>query len=102
MEKNQTANTADQKLEACTSFEMFSQAGNNACKRLTKRVLKRIGSKFRVTEDELSAMIGEGMKKIAHKYPEVYDTEPGGHIADFVNLKLDEIGYSFQVSRYNF
>lgn len=94
--------TADQQLENYPSFEMFSKGGNNACKSLTKKIFKKIGGKYRLTEEQVTEMISSECKKIEKKYPEVYDTEPGYHIAHLVNQKLKEVGYCFEVSRYNF
>lgn len=94
--------TADQTLEKRDYFEMFSKAGDRACKALVKKVFRRISGKYRLTEQDVTQMITEGCKKIQQKFPEVYDTEPGYHIADLVNQKLKEVGYCFEVSRYDF
>jgi len=83
-------------------FEMFSKAGNNACRSLTMRLFKIIGGRYRITEEDLIEIIRERIQKVAKTHPEIYDSEPGGHIQDLVNKKLHEIGYSFQVSRYDF
>lgn len=94
--------TADQALEKRDYFEMFSKAGDRACKALVKKVFRRIGGKYRLTEQDVTEMITIECKKIQKKHPEVYDTEPGYHIADLVNQKLKEVGYCFEVSRYDF
>jgi len=94
--------TADQELEKRSSFEMFSKAGDRACKTLVKKVFRRIAGKYRLTQEDVTAMITAECKKVQKKFPEVYDTEPGGHIQDLVNLKLEEVGYCFEVSRYDF
>jgi hypothetical protein len=94
--------TADQSLEKYNSFEMFSKAGDKSCKSLVKKVFRRIGGKYRMTQDDVTVMITEECKKIQKKHPEVYDTEPGCHIQELVNKKLQEIGYCFEVSRYDF
>lgn len=91
----------EQELEK-RDFEMFSKKGNNACRSLVKKVFKKIEGKTRVTEESVTEIISEGCKKIFTTHPEVYDTEPGYHIQYLVNSKLEEIGYSFQVSRYEF
>ncbi len=83
-------------------FEMFSKGGDNACRKLVKKVFKKIEGKYRVTEDEITQMIALECKVVQSKYPEIYDTEPGGHIQYLVNEKLKEMGYCFEVSRYNF
>jgi hypothetical protein len=93
--------SADQMLKDY-DFEMFSKAGNNACRSLTTKLYKIIGGKYRITQEDLLGVIRESIKKIEDKYPEVYDTEPGYHIQELVNKKLQEVGYGFQVSRYEF
>jgi len=93
---------SDKEMLKDYNFEMFSKAGNNACRSLTMRLFKIIGGKYRITEEDLVEIIRERTKKIAITYPEVYDTEPGYHIQELVNKKLQAIGYSFQVSRYDF
>jgi hypothetical protein len=94
--------TTDQALEQYDSFEMFSKSGDRACKTLVKKVFKKIEGKYRITQDDITQMIVEGCKKIYQKHPEVHDTEPGWHIQELVNKKLQEIGYCFVVSRYDF
>ena len=83
-------------------FEMFSKAGNSACRSLALRLMKIIGGKYRVTEEDLIEIIRERTQKIAQTHPEIYDSEPGYHIQELVNKKLEAIGYSFRVSRYEF
>jgi hypothetical protein len=94
-------NKLEEKLKTY-SFEMFSSAGDNACRSLVRKVFKKIGGKSRVTQESITKMIGDGCEKIQVKFREVYDTEPGYHIADLVNQKLSEVGYCFEVSRYDF
>lgn len=101
MENTQTL-SADQMLENYKSFEMFSKGGNDACKTLVKRVFKKIEGKYRLTQEDVTNIISDGCKKIQKKYPEVYDTEPGWHIKELVNKKLEEVGYNYEVSRYDF
>lgn len=83
-------------------YEMFSVAGNKACASLVKKVCNKIEGKTRVTEEDVYAMIREGMKKIKIKHPEVNDSEPCYHIAKEINECLNDIKYSFTISRYNF
>lgn len=93
--------TLDEKLQT-REFEMFSKAGNNACRTLVRKVFRRIAGPRRLTQDDIIQMITEGCKKIHKSHPEVYDTEPGYHIQELVNEKLQEIGYCYEVSRYDF
>ena len=93
--------SADEQLKT-RCFEMYTKTGDNACRALVKKVFRRIGGKYRMTADEVTEMITAECKKIQKNFPEVYDTEPGYHIADLVNKKLQEVGYCFEVSRYDF
>ncbi len=83
-------------------FEMFSKAGNNACRSLVQRLFKIIGGRYRISEEDLIEIIRERINKLQKSHPEIGDTEPGYHIQELVNAKLNEIGYSFRVSRYDF
>lgn len=83
-------------------FEMFSNAGNNACLRLVNQICKKIDGRYRLTQETLMDMIRAKMEKLSQLHPEVNDTEPGYHIQEIINKKLDEVGYSFRVSRYDF
>ena len=93
--------TLDEKLQT-REFEMFSKAGNNACRALVRKVFRRIAGPRRLTQDDVTQMLSEGFKKIEKSHREVYDTEPGYHVQELVNRKLREIGYCYEVSRYDF
>ena len=83
-------------------YEMYSRAGDRACHRLVTRALRRIASRKRLTGEEILQFLQAGVAQIGEKHPEVTDTEPAAHIAERVNAALREVGYSFQVSRYDF
>jgi hypothetical protein len=83
-------------------FEMFSKAGNNACRSVVKKAISKITGTKRITQEEITLYCTNLIKKVAEKYGEIYDTEPGWHIADLVNKSLAEVGYEFRVSRYDF
>jgi polyhydroxyalkanoate synthesis regulator phasin len=83
-------------------FEMFSKAGNNACRSAVKKVVKKISGNKRITKEEITQYCSELIKGIANKHGEVNDTEPEWHIADLVNESLEQSGYQFKVSRYDF
>ena len=83
-------------------FEMFSKAGDNACRSVVKKIIKKINGKKRVTQDEMTQYCSLLIKEVAAKHSEVYDTEPGWHIANLTNKALAEVGYCFEVSRYDF
>ena len=76
-------------------YEMFSTAGERACQSLVNKITKKIMSPRRVTPLEVLDLIEAGMKKIAVKHGEVYDTEPRAHIAHQVRRALRDAGYGF-------
>lgn len=87
--------------EQIPSYEMFSKAGDRACHSLVKRVTKKINGKLKVSKEELDEIITEGLKKIAEKHGEVFDTEPPYHISHELNKVLQKNGYGFELSRYD-
>ena len=74
-------------------YEMFSKSGDRACQSLVNRITKKIQGKKRVTAIEIEELIHEGMKKIAVKHGEVWDTEPRYHIEYAINKAMSEAGY---------
>ena len=76
-----------------SKFEMFSKAGDKACQSLVNRVTKKIQGKKRVTANDIEVLVYEGMKKIAVKHGEVFDTEPRYHIEARINKTMREAGY---------
>jgi hypothetical protein len=74
-------------------YEMFSKSGNNACQSLVNRITKKINGKKRVTATEIETLVDEGMKKIAVKHGEVFDTEPRYHIEARIDKAMREAGY---------
>jgi hypothetical protein len=83
-------------------FEMFSKAGNNACRSLVKKVIKKINGKNRVTKEGITEYCYDLIKDVAKKHREITDTEPEWHIAELVSESLKDVGYEFRVSRYDF
>jgi hypothetical protein len=81
-------------------YEMFSAAGNRACDTLVKSIQERIMSKERVTAEEIAKSIEEGQVQIEAKHPEVYDTEPRGHICHEISKCLKDAGYGFFIDSY--
>jgi hypothetical protein len=82
------------------SYEMYTPAGDRACGNLVKTIQKKIYSKERVTPDQIAKAIEEGQVKIESKHPEVYDTEPRGHICHEVSKALKDAGYGFFIDSY--
>lgn len=83
------------------SYEMYTKAGDKSCQSLVAKIVKKINGNKRVTKDEILGMIREGMEKIAVKHGEVYDTEPEGWIVENVSKALKNVGYDFNLSRWD-
>jgi hypothetical protein len=83
-------------------FEMYSKAGNNACRSVVKKAINKITGTKRVTQEEITQYCTNLIKKVEVKHGEVYDTEPVWHIAELINQSLTEVGYGFKLSRYDF
>jgi hypothetical protein len=83
-------------------FEMYSKPGNNACRSLVKKAIKKITGTKRITQEEITQYCTGLIKKVEDKHSEVYDTEPTWHIAELINKSLAEVGYQFKLSRYDF
>ena len=79
---------------------MFTPAGDRACGALVRSIQKKILSKARVTATQIVQAIEDGQVKIEAKHPEVYDTEPRGHICHEVSKTLKDAGYGFFIDSY--
>lgn len=69
------------------NYEMFSEKGNEACELLVQAVCNRL-SKLSLSDNynEIAlAMLKKGFNIIKVKHPEVWDSEPPGHIVWYVN-----------------
>lgn len=80
------------------SYEMFSEAGNKACQSMVNSAKKKILGSKRLTKADVQALYEGGMDKVEAKYPEVWDTEPRGHIAHQLSLLLKEAGYVYRIN----
>jgi hypothetical protein len=79
-------------------FEMFSKAGETACRNGVKKIYKKIEGPKRITQYEIeSFVIDNVMNIIKKKHGEVWDTEPYWHIRNLTNQKLREVGYGFTI-----
>jgi hypothetical protein len=78
-------------------FEMFSKAGELACRNGVKKIYKKIEGAKRITQPEIEEFIRVVMDKIDVKHGEVWDTEPHWHIRNLTNRKLKEVGYSYTI-----
>jgi hypothetical protein len=97
--------TQEEFLEAFDSkdrdFEMFTKAGNKRCQAITKKAIRKIFGKTRITQEELMRFIGAEIKKVSVKHGEIHDSEPPFHIK-FYMLKACKIaGYNFEFDRYD-
>ena len=85
-------------MENC--YEMFSPAGDKACHAMVEKATKRILSKERLTLKDVQEMYEDGMSQIKGKHPEVWDTEPRGHIAYRLSQALKEAGYAYRINSW--
>ena len=76
-------------------FEMFSKAGEAACKSIVRAAWKKLASRTRITAAEMDLHLADQMKKKAVKYPEIWDTEPREKIRYLVSKKAREYDYDF-------
>jgi len=92
-------------LEAFNSkdreFEMFTKAGNKKCQAITKKAIKKIFGKKRITEEELLKSIGADIKKATERFGEIRDSEPPYHIKHYVVKALKIAGYDFYIDSYS-
>ena len=84
------------------NFGMFTKTGGNRMRTLTKRVVKRVFSKYRVNETDIERMFTEGLNKIGanEKYSECFDTEPRSIAQHYIKTALKVVGYSFYNNIY--
>lgn len=88
-------------IKSIPSYEMFSKAGDKMCHSLVERIEKKVKGKYRVTKEEVLQMISDGIKKISESHDEVNDTEPEYHICSRVNKACKEMGYGFEINRFD-
>lgn len=79
-------------------FEMYSKAGELACRNGVKKIYKKIEGAKRITQYEIEHFVTHTvMAGINKKHGEVWDTEPHWHIRNLTNKKLKEVGYSYTI-----
>lgn len=76
-------------------FEMYTKAGDNACRSIVRAAWKKLGSTKRISGQEMFDYVKERMDVVKAKHPEVYDTEPNYHIYLLVAKKAKEYEYDF-------
>ena len=76
-------------------FEMFSAAGNNACRSIVRAAWKKLAGKARVSAEEMYEYLQTRMNKASEKHGEIWDTEPRENIFYLVNKKAREFDYDY-------
>lgn len=74
-----------------TDFEMFSPAGNYACRRLASSIVRNAHKLD--TPEKLDKFFQEGIDKIEKKHGEVWDTEPRNHLLRYCDKVAELHGY---------
>jgi hypothetical protein len=74
-------------------FQMFTREGNDAVAALLHHVL-RDADLLAARRGVAVAAIHQGVRNLAHRYPEIHDTEPEWAIVDAANLFFDEQGWT--------
>jgi hypothetical protein len=97
--------TEQEFLEAYDSkdrdFEMFTKAGNKRCQAITRKAIKKIFGKKRITKEELMKFIGAEIKKVSEKHGEITDSEPPFHIKYYMLKACEIAGYDFDFDKYD-
>lgn len=76
-----------------TEFEMYTPAGNLACRRLATRMVK---STIKLdTRPKLTKFFNDELNKVAEKHGEIWDTEPRCHLARFAETIGEMHGFEF-------
>ena len=79
-------------------FEMFTAEGNRKAKSITRRLIRKVFGKRRITQSELeqesSKLLAEAYKD--DRYREILDSEPPYHIGHYIKLALQIVGYNFE------
>ena len=91
-----TTEQLNKKLET-REFEMYTDEGNEECRKGVQKIFDFIRGDKRVTEDDVQNKMNEVMKEIAKTHGEVWDTEPHYHIRKLTQLCCEEVGYNFDI-----
>ena len=78
-------------------FEMFTAEGNRKAKQITRRLIKKVFSAQRITQQELEQEAEQLLKEAAEdkRYEEIRDTEPPYHIKNYLQVAMQIVGYHF-------
>jgi len=94
---NNSIQLTDQYLDSYY-FEMFSKAGEAACRSVVRAAWKKLAGKKRVTGKEMAIFVETMMGEKSKKYPEIWDTEPRDKIRYLISKKAEEYEYDFKES----
>jgi hypothetical protein len=77
-------------------YEMFTDEGNDAVARALAAIALVAQDRTRVWNREtLETVAIPVLRAVSVKYEEIYDTEPRGNIADFLDQLCAENGWAF-------
>jgi hypothetical protein len=78
-------------------FEMFTAEGNRKAKSITRKLIKKVFSKQRITQPQLELEAERLLKEAARcrRYAEIMDTEPPYHIKYYLKAAMQIVGYHF-------
>jgi hypothetical protein len=79
-------------------FEMFSKAGEAACRSVVRAAWKKLSGRTRVTGKEMANFVETIMGEKSKRFPEIWDTEPREHIRHLIAKKAEECEYDFSES----
>jgi hypothetical protein len=83
-------------------FEMFTKAGNRKAKSITKKLIKKVFSKRRITMEDVQELAGKLIAKayLNEKTSEIRDSEPPYHIWYYTNKAVKIAGYDWDWDTY--
>ncbi len=84
-------------------YEMFTYEGNKAVQHAIDKILRLSYDRTLVwNQATLEAVAIPVIEEVAQLHGEVYDTEPRGHIGDFLKRICDANGWTFDRWNSNF
>ena len=76
-------------------FEMFSKAGENACRSIVRSAWKKLAGTRRISAQDMYEYLRTRMNKSGNRFPEIWDTEPREKIFYLVAKKAKEYDYNY-------
>jgi hypothetical protein len=80
---------AEQPEPPRTDFDMYTPEGNQAVATMITGIIEEIRT-GQLRRTELADRIQRGTAEMAKQYPEIYDTEPQGDIADTISGECEQ------------